>query len=430
MQAITVKKALALSAACILVAYPILLLSVVSSMSVSFVGLVIIALITLIWKGRTAINGSAPDIAFSAAMSSLFLATLFSAIYHSGFRSAVLDSPSRFLLAIIIYFALKQVSVRYTGMLQYGLPLGVLSGFLTSVFFPSHYWSVQTTYFVDPPTFAGAILILGTLSLMSVNWLRPDPLFLVIAKVAAFMLALYCAVKSTERGVWIAVPVLLLILGSKIPSKLRFFVGIGLLLLIAAIYVSMPEISARLAQTRAEFASILDRNLENPIGWRLQMWIVAAHLFSGNLLAGVGPTGVEDSLRQAAVEHHLTPAGLDAALSQIHSEVLAKALALGVPGVLAILAVYLVPLALFVHSAKTSPGHIHRTAGMMGVLLVIAYMIFGLSIETFNLKMTASFYATTVAVLLAIARSEREETLCANNTDYGRLNRSRPAAPY
>jgi O-antigen ligase len=37
----------------------------------------------------------------------------------------------------------------------------------------------------------------------------------------------------------------------------------------------------------------------------------------------------------------------------------------------------------------------------MGMCLTLGFFVFGLSVETFNLKMTAAFYSLTVAVLLA-----------------------------
>jgi O-antigen ligase len=39
----------------------------------------------------------------------------------------------------------------------------------------------------------------------------------------------------------------------------------------------------------------------------------------------------------------------------------------------------------------------------MGICLVIGFFIFGLTVEIFNLKMTATFFAFTLAVLMAVA---------------------------
>jgi O-antigen ligase len=98
----------------------------------------------------------------------------------------------------------------------------------------------------------------------------------------------------------------------------------------------------------------------------------------------------------------LTAGGLQAGLSQIHNEVLANAMRLGVFGFASILAIYFVPIVAFLRAAK-STDRIKCVAGVMGMLFVTGYFVFGFTIETFNLKMFATYYAVTIATLLAIA---------------------------
>ena len=44
----------------------------------------------------------------------------------------------------------------------------------------------------------------------------------------------------------------------------------------------------------------------------------------------------------------------------------------------------------------------------MGMCVTLGFFVFGLTVETFNLKMTAAFYSTTIAVLLAAATATGE----------------------
>lgn len=39
----------------------------------------------------------------------------------------------------------------------------------------------------------------------------------------------------------------------------------------------------------------------------------------------------------------------------------------------------------------------------MGLTFVVSFWIFGLTVETFDLKMTVAFYATMIAMLAALA---------------------------
>ena len=98
----------------------------------------------------------------------------------------------------------------------------------------------------------------------------------------------------------------------------------------------------------------------------------------------------------------LTPTAAVLGRGEVHNEILAKTVNLGIFGLLSILSVFAVPLIIFIRSARSSFAQA-RTAAYMGICLVTGFFIFGLSVEIFNLKMTAAFYSLTVAVLLAAA---------------------------
>jgi O-antigen ligase len=146
---------------------------------------------------------------------------------------------------------------------------------------------------------------------------------------------------------------------------------------------------------------MLNGDFDSSIGSRLQIWHAAVEAISQNPLTGVGPTGPSDALRELSNKGELTPVALQAGLSQIHNEILANTLRLGVFGLLSILAIYLVPISLLMKKIS-SVDEIGQRAGVMGVLFVTGYFIFGLTFEIFNIKMFATFYAVTVATVLAI----------------------------
>ncbi|MNC89403.1 hypothetical protein D3C83_53370 [compost metagenome] len=94
------------------------------------------------------------------------------------------------------------------------------------------------------------------------------------------------------------------------------------------------------------------------------------------------------------------------AIAEVHNQILSYAVKYGTFGLLSILAVYFVPLVLFVQAAGSSAGPA-RMAGGMGICLVGGFFIFGLSVEIFNLKNTVTFYSLTLASLLALAAPPR-----------------------
>ena len=394
----------------LLFAYPIVLLSVRHGMSATFVALVAISVWYLLWfRGQNSFDWQAGDIAFALAMSSLVAATLVSQVYHSSFKLNALDEPSRFFAAIPIYLMLRNSGIAAPRTLEYGFPLGALAGLATSILFPAQFWK-SGTYFLDSIHFGGAMLILGFLSALAINWTRNDPPAVLLLKASGLSAGIYCTLHSSARGAWIALPVLAILwISYRLSGGWRARAGAaGAAAALIASAWFIPHVRGRIEVTQGEITSVLGGHLETDVGLRLQIWKAALQVISQNPIAGVGPEGVPDALQAVHQAGGLSPLGLQLGLAEIHSEILAQTIGLGVLGLVAILAIYLVPLVLSLKAAR-SGDRIKRTAAVMCTFVVVAYFIFGLTVETFNLKMIATFYAMTVAILLGIARNTATE---------------------
>jgi O-antigen ligase len=397
------------------ITYPVLLLSVRDGTSVCYVLLLVLSLLYLFRLGWRNIDWSHSDIAFTFAMAFLFGATLISQLYHLSFRFDSLDSPSRFLFAVPIYLMLRSAPccpfgqralwLSFPRALEYGFPLGAIAGLLTSFFFPSTDWLIPATYFVDPAQFGGAILSLGFLSLSTINWTRRDPLGVVGLKLLGFIVGIYGAIETGERGVWIAIPALLILLAyHQLSWKWRAAVAVIAVVAGLASYWAIPTVRDRIAYTQTELTNVVSRSLDTSLGLRLQIWNATIEIIRENPIFGIGPA--EEVIEQFRAMHQrgwFTGLGFEAASSQVHNEILANTARLGIFGLLSILAIYFIPMNLFVKAATASVGRVKAVAGVMGTSFVAAYFIVGLTIETFNIKTIATFYALTVATLLAIA---------------------------
>ena len=113
--------------ALILLSYPALLLTVQGGMSGMFILLLLISLYSLFRSPKIAPHWDACAIAFALAMASPVIAIFLSQAYHGAFRAPPYDWAARFLFAIPIFLALRQMNLRSLSMLQYGIPVGVLS---------------------------------------------------------------------------------------------------------------------------------------------------------------------------------------------------------------------------------------------------------------------------------------------------------------
>lgn len=402
----------------ILLSYPALLLTVRSSMGVLFGVLLIISAIQL-YRMRKSLLTSHWDgysIAFALAMASPIVAIFLSEAYHGDFKSPPYDWASRFLLAIPIFLALRQTNIRTITVLQFGMPLGALAGLIVLLVHPFAWGDRYTTSeFFNLIHFSDTALMLGFLSLFSINWERKDPALILALKLCGFIAGMYMSIQSGERGGWLAIPLLLpLWVTAHSQKKLWLKLGIAIPVIIGAVWLSysMPGIvHDRVDLISSDLNNYTHGNKDTSLGIRLQHWQAALHLLSEHPFFGVGPNGFEKAMPELQSSGLLTPEAARMGSAEVHNEILEKCAETGLFGLFSLLSVYLVPVLIFWHTRKATESSI-RIASFMGICLVLGFFLFGLTVEIFNLRMTAGFFSFTLAVLMAAAtHREREEKL-------------------
>lgn len=397
----------------ILLAYPALLLVIQGAMNRMFLLLLLVSFYFLWQSRKSRPHWDSNATAFALAMVSPVVAIFLSQAYHDEFRAPPYDWAARFLFAIPIFLALRQAKPHAVSMLQYGAPIGALIGLAWLMVYP-YTWSdtrATTGLFLNLIHFCDLALILGFLSLFAVNRALHDSTPILLLKIGGFLAGFYMAMQTGQRGAWLAIPVLALlwVYGQGFLNPWRKLGIAGLLLLIAAIlaYFSMDLVQQRANLVYQDLVDYGNGSKDTSIGIRLQLWQAAIHLFMEHPLFGVGPDGYAKMMPILAVQGMVTPIAAGLGQGEVHNEILAKTAGLGVFGLLAIMAVYLVPAVIFLRSLNT-PDAQKKIAGLMGLGLVIGFFIFGLTVEIFNLKMTAAFYALTLAVLMAAATNHNE----------------------
>jgi O-antigen ligase len=395
--------------------YPILLLTLHGGMSWMFAVLFIIALIHLSRKRRYISDTlDFPSLTIlSIAMASPTIAILLSQSFHADFNAYPYDGVSRLLLAIPILLVLRKVDIKHLGIVQYAFPLGAIGAFFAIKLQP---WNelhdgYATTYFLNHIHLGDLSLMLGALSILSIHWMRKDPFWIILLKVVGLLAGLYVSAMSSARGGWVTLPIFLVIWfyfrsRSKPWRKIGFAVSLALVIGIAS-YFAFHTIRARIDLIYTDLVAFHNGNADTSIGIRLQLWKAALHLFWENPLFGIGADGFKPATQALAASGYITPAAGEFGGAEVHSEILAQLVRFGIFGLISIMLVYLVPLFLFLRLAKTNLQS-KRTAAIMGLVLVVGFFIFGLTVEIFNLKMTIAFFSLTLAVLFAVATNKSE----------------------
>lgn len=258
--------------------------------------------------------------------------------------------------------------------------------------------------------------MLGFLSLFSLNWIQTDHLMIKILKVIGLIAGLTVSILSSARGGWIAIPIFVAVFVT-FRTRGKFLNKIALAILLVGVigllgYLLVDAIHQRLWLIYSDLSLFATGNPDTSIGVRLQLWKAAFHLIAERPIFGVGADGFGKAMDTLGDSGFITPMAAEYGKQEVHNEILAQTVRFGFFGLLSILSIYFVPFFLFLRAAK-SVIHQQNGAAMMGMCLTLGFFVFGLTVETFDLKMTAAFYSLTVAVLLAAAT--RKSSLSEKN---------------
>ncbi|WP_427310831.1 O-antigen ligase family protein [Cupriavidus sp. H39] len=250
--------------------------------------------------------------------------------------------------------------------------------------------------------FGNLALLMGMLAVISIGWNRPGEYLQAGLKLLAGFAGLYASYMSGTRGGWLAIPVLALIaLAASRRLKRWHKAGVlaGLLGLMVLGWYSSAMVQQRTAAVVSELSqSVQHVTSDTSIGVRLQLWRASLELIQAHPWTGVGPEHFEAALQTFAARHVITP--LAATMPHSHNELLHATATLGIPGLLAILALYLVPAAFFLrHLRGTDRGT--RVASAMGLALCCGFMVFGLTEVMFATTLVNAFYSLVMAFCFA-----------------------------
>jgi len=394
----------------VLLCYPELLFLVRGGMNGALFLLTTLSLFLLISRKAYKNKLDRADIYFSIAMASGLIAILLSQLYHHDMIARYFDSDSRFLLAIPVVLALRHINIRILSIMQYAFPLGAIAALVAVLVTNPGVRTDASTSYMNHIHLGDMALLLGFLSLFSVNWTGSDHLLVKLFKILGLIAGLSVSVLSSARGGWIAIPVFVFVFvyfrttGKLFNKLLLSMLSIGVVGLLG--YFFIEPIHQRLWMIYSDLSKFSGGHADTSIGVRLQLWNAAFHLIAQNPVFGAGAAGFARAMDGLSASGLITPVAAGLGKGEVHNEILAHTVRFGIFGLASILAVYFVPFAIFLRAAR-SKIHQQNVAAMMGICVTLGFSVFGLTVETFDLKMTAAFYSLTVVVLLAIASHDK-----------------------
>ena len=197
--------------------------------------------------------------------------------------------------------------------------------------------------------------------------------------------ALVAAILSQARGVWLVLPVYLLIAGYYAWREKRLGVKslVAILALILAVSVFTPVgdvVGKRVNEAVTDVEQFYRHDVySTSVGQRLKMWQIGARLWQQHPLAGIGPGDFDDEMQALKDQGQYLEMELHNSLHNIYMQALVGTGLIGLAALL--LAVFVFPLLAVLDNSKA--GGESRLAG---IVLLLTFAIFGLS-ESWTLRL-------------------------------------------
>lgn len=401
----------------LLFAYPSAFLLVKGGMNGAMILMLLLALLVRLFppEGMSSRAWEKEWWLYVAAMFAMSVAIFISQLANHDLLARPHDAASRYWLALPIFWLLLRVRFTVFAVLQYAFPLAAILCW----WFAEDKGNGFTLLGLNKILFGDYLLLFGTLSLFSLDWFGKDSLFLRSLKWAGFAIGLIAALQSGTRGALLAIPVFVYIYLYSKGLRLSFKTLVSSLVLgvvlIGIGYLGNQTAQHRLHELANDVSTYQSGNRDTSTGQRWQLNVAAIKIFLRHPIVGVGPEVVGGAPDGFAKEmQKMFEAGEITAVAaetgrccHVHNEILAKAADLGLIGIAAYFALFLVPLYFFWHAIK-KPRHETKCAGILGTTFVSGHLVFGLTVGLIGLTMTSAFYAFSVAVLLAACYNTNE----------------------
>ncbi|EWS77105.1 polymerase [Xylella taiwanensis] len=350
---------------------------------------------------RTASEIAVPlRILFVLALGVLVLSALSIMVTHLELRD--LDSRTRFLLlpwSVLWVYALRPRQQWFWG----GAALGVFGVLLLAVV---QIWRGDTR-----AEGWGNAIVLADLTMalaIVVVFARPKGCWLLPS-----LVLLACGVVivlSGSRGVLLAMAVVLFMLALSVrwaSLRVRLLLLAGLVLGGSTLAWGVPQLTEqmRLIELKADMHRLESGDSDSSTGARLERLQVAYATFLSKPLTGVGIGHFDRAMTLLPV----CRSGVWLArchLRHAHNDLAEWAATQGVPGLLVILAIYGVPFALLLRLYWASGRKRFHGPAATGMMLVVAYILCGMTQSMFAHQVSTSFYAVAVGLCIGLALRE------------------------
>jgi O-antigen ligase len=334
-----------------------------------------------------------------------FVACLFLGLWHLGFAHKFFpENPFRMFLALsALLLTVQAMSKRLwiAGLCVASVCL-VLNVIYGHAVFDKYFPRISGT--TNHPIHFGNFAAITAMLLMSLAMLgRSESLRFRSFCVVGALMALGSAVASQSRSSFVVLVCLVPLAFLGLKDQLhRWLVRVGMALTVVALVVvatnPIVQEKLRIKETGNDIELIESNNYKGSIGSRLSMWQTAWSMFKDHPFLGIGPNKFQSEFARR-MESGESPRA-DAEHNQPHSDLLNAASTGGLLKLMAYVFLIAAPFMFFHKKYKVNQQDVNqRMLPIMGMQIVAAYFLTGLTNSHFDIQIYSTTFAVVVCVL-------------------------------
>jgi len=407
----------------ILILYPATVLCIPKINGLIFGLLSLAGLFFLLVKYNNSTQLSRDEKFFYFSIIIFFLVVLSITIY-SGFVYKIIGKYLHILLIIPIYIYLRHTGIKLF-YLWYGLVAGSIITTGIAIYDVLIMNSGRAHGLTHPIVFGNLALVMGCMSMAGMGWFKRCASWSIVFPLVALLCGVFSSTLSESRGGWVAVPFLVVVflwyIKSSFSFRLRAIISALLLVAFGAMYV-IPQtgVSSHIDRTINSFQHYSDGKVildtqRTAVSTRLEMWKASWKMFLDNPVLGVGwghyqeqaKLQIEQGLRKNSAALYDHP----------HNQFISALASGGSLGFIVTIMLFLMPAWLFVKYIKQGKTEDIKCLALAGLVLIVAYMAFGLSESILDRSRSVNFFAFYLAIFMAAIHGQLRQKMVGNSAD-------------
>ncbi|MCI2807815.1 O-antigen ligase family protein [Eoetvoesiella caeni] len=356
---------------------------------------------------------SAEDKALIYIFLSIFIIALVAFIIHSNEPKTV-DQASRYLLFVPILLLLLKMPPH-----QWAIWAGIAVGSISAAAFAT--WQRYGLGIDRPDGFMTSAIPFGDISLMAgilclpgMFWANAQTTYTRAWRILAvgFLAGLYTSILSGSRGGWLAIPLVIVLLCiAFLKRKGLKQTIISIVLVIAALGVVFTALQDKvIARYDIAVIQINDyaqhRDANTSVGIRLEAWRAAVINIAERPILGWSYKDYAARLQELAAEKKTSQSITE--LANTHNNYLEVWLHQGIFGLLALLAMFIVPFWFFCKRLRSPNANVQALA-VGGASLLVSFFIFGLTQVILGRNNGVIFFGLSLVIFWACMRNEEKK---------------------